>query len=79
MLFMHMRMPDLSEYDLYVIVTSFPKRGCVIGVRPFTPEASPRHVLNVCGVVVVDFFHFFLRECGFYRSKTNRRQTTINN
>ena len=61
MLFMHMRLPDLSEYDLYVIVTSFPKRDCVIGVRPFTPEASPRHVLNVCGVVVVDFFIFF---CG---------------
>ena len=29
--------------------------------RPFTPEASRRHVLNVYGVVVVDFFHFFLR------------------
>ena len=54
---MHMRMPDLSEYDLHV-VTSFPKRGCVIGVRPFTPEASPRHVLNDCGVVVVDFSFF---------------------
>ena len=25
------------------------------------------------------FFHFFLRECGFYRFKTNRRSTTTNN
>ena len=47
--------------------------------RPFTPEASRRHVLNVYGVVVVDFFIFFLRECGFYRFKTNRRSTTTNN
>ena len=46
--------------------------------RPFTPEASRRHVLNVYGVVVVEFFHFFLRECGFYRFKTNRRSTTTN-
>ena len=34
--------------------------------------------MNVGGVVVVDFFVFFLRECGFYRFKTNRRSTTIN-
>ena len=47
--------------------------------RPFTPEASRRHVLNVYGVVVVEFFYFFLRECGFYRFKTNRRSTTTNN
>ena len=46
--------------------------------RPFTPEASRRHVLNVYGVVVVDFFHFFLRECGSYRFKTNRRSATTN-
>ena len=37
--------------------------------RPFTPEASRRHALNVYGVVVVGFFHFFLRECGFYHFK----------
>ena len=47
--------------------------------RSFTPEASRRHVLNVYGVVVVEFFYFFLRECGFYRFETNRRSTTTNN
>ena len=50
----------------------------VVSLASFTPEASRRHVLNVGGVVVVNFFVFFLRECGFYRLKTNRRSTTIN-
>ena len=71
MSFMHMRMPDLSEYDLYVIITSLPTRGCVIGVRPFTPEASPRHVLNVMELLSL-IFSFFLLKCGFYRFRTNR-------
>ena len=37
--------------------------------RPFTPEASRRHVLNVCGVVVVDFFVFFCGNVAFTVSK----------
>ena len=78
MSFMHMRMPDLSEYDLYVIITSLPTRGCVIGVRPFTPEASPRHVLNVMELLSL-IFSFFLLKCGFYRFRTNRWPTTVNN
>ena len=37
--------------------------------RPFTPEASRRHVLNVYGVVVVDFVHFFCGNVAFTVSK----------
>ena len=37
--------------------------------RPFTPEASRRHVLNVYGVVVVDFFIFFCGNVAFTVSK----------
>ena len=37
--------------------------------RPFTPEASRRHVLNVYGVVVVHFFIFFCGNVAFTVSK----------
>ena len=37
--------------------------------RPFTPEVSRCHVLNVCGVLVVDFFIFFCGNVAFTVSK----------
>ena len=62
--------------EQYVIATSFPKRGCVIGVLHTWSIEAPcfERWWSCCRW----FFRFFLRECGFYRFKTNRRSTTIN-
>ena len=58
----------------------------VVSLASFTPKASRRHVLNVGGVVVVDFFVFFCGNVAFtvsklidyYKQKTQyRKQSEI--